>query len=111
MTYYNHIKIGFSCNSQTEFKQDGNETATYKTDLAFTRLLIKFGENILELRKHFIKDLNDRFPRIPFSSKRKKMSTVVYSQDFPTCYRMYIKGASEILLKACSKYVDNNVVF
>jgi Ca2+-transporting ATPase len=107
--YYSHLKIGFACNSQTDFKEDGKETATYKTDLAFTKFLLRFKEPVRELRKKYIREINGRFPRIPFSSKRKKMSTVVQSPDFPTGYRMYIKGASEIIVTACSKYLNVSV--
>lgn len=49
----------------------------------------------------------------PFSSKRKSMSTVIRVNDAsaPTMenactYRIHTKGASEIILKACTHYLD-----
>ena len=44
---------------------------------------------------------------VPFSSKRKKMSTFVQSTAFPKGTRMLIKGGSEIVLPACDFYIEN----
>ncbi len=50
--------------------------------------------------------MNDKKICIPFSSKRKKMSTLVKSKEFPQGYRMLIKGGSEIVLPSCNYYRD-----
>ncbi|KAI7884107.1 PMCA-type calcium-translocating P-type ATPase [Lichtheimia hyalospora FSU 10163] len=48
----------------------------------------------------------------PFSSKRKSMTTVLALSDenkkqgSDTIYRVHIKGASEIILQSCSRYVN-----
>jgi len=47
--------------------------------------------------------------RFPFSSKRKRMSTVLEKMDTGSnSYgkRLHVKGASEIVKNACSHYVD-----
>lgn len=45
----------------------------------------------------------------PFSSKRKSMTTVLAlnkKEDNHTIYRVHTKGASEIVLRSCSRYVN-----
>lgn len=44
------------------------------------------------------------FNRFPFSSDRKRMSSVVAPRDGSSPYRVYTKGASEIVLGLC-KYI------
>ena len=39
----------------------------------------------------------------PFSSERKRMSTIVRHRDGKP--RMYTKGASEIVLEYCTRYI------
>jgi magnesium-transporting ATPase (P-type) len=105
---WNLIKQSFACNSATEITSDGKETSTFKTDLTFTKLLAKLGENVKDLRSQFIKPIDGEIPRIAFSSKRKRMSTILTSKHFTTKYRLYIKGASEIILNSCKKFIDEN---
>jgi Ca2+ transporting ATPase len=100
------IKLSFACNSATEIHSDGKETSTFKTDLTFTKLLTKFGEDVKGLRTQYIKPINGETARIAFSSKRKKMSTILTSKNFTTKYRLYLKGASEIVLSSCTNYID-----
>ncbi|KAF9997333.1 hypothetical protein BGZ79_008980, partial [Entomortierella chlamydospora] len=44
----------------------------------------------------------------PFSSAKKTMSCVVETQGGQEKYRLYVKGASEIVLRACTHYVDSD---
>ncbi|KAF9430080.1 hypothetical protein BGZ76_000979 [Entomortierella beljakovae] len=44
----------------------------------------------------------------PFSSLKKAMSTIVATPSGKEPYRMYTKGASEIVLKDCTHYVDSS---
>lgn len=74
--------------------------------MAFTKVLKVFGENIPELRNHLILYIKEKKVILPFSSKRKKMSTFVSSTEFPQGYRMLIKGGSEIILPACNYFRD-----
>lgn len=52
--------------------------------------------------------MTEGYFKIPFTSKRKRMTTVLNNVDnnTPTRKRMHIKGASEIVLAACDKYYD-----
>jgi magnesium-transporting ATPase (P-type) len=102
------MKLSFACNSATEFDVNGKETATFKTDLTFTKFLKKFDEDVQFLRQQYIQKLDENIPRIAFSSKRKKMSTILKWEQFPTGYRIFLKGASEIVLNACDYYVNDN---
>ena len=91
-----------------QFDSEGNEKSTFKTDLAFTKILKKFKESVVQIREKYIKAINNKIPRIPFSSKRKKMSTIVTSKEFPQGYRMLVKGGSEIILPSCKYYRDGD---
>ncbi|KAF9914661.1 hypothetical protein BX616_007825, partial [Lobosporangium transversale] len=44
----------------------------------------------------------------PFSSAKKTMSCVVHTPNDNEKYRLYVKGASEIVIRACTHYVDSD---
>jgi len=50
--------------------------------------------------------VQDTLKRIPFNSDRKKMSTIVSDPNYPTGHRVYMKGASEIVIKACTHIIN-----
>jgi Ca2+ transporting ATPase len=102
------LKLSFACNSATEFDNEGKEVATFKTDLTFTKFLKKFNEDIIFLRQQYIQKIDGQIPRIAFSSKRKKMSTILKWEQFPTGYRIFMKGGSEIVLDTCQYYLNEN---
>jgi Ca2+ transporting ATPase len=69
-------------------------------------MLDKFGCKYEDLREKHNKDPLTRFQ---FTSKRKKMSTVLVSiDDNEHGYdkRLHIKGAAEYVLASCSHYID-----
>ncbi|CAD8210885.1 unnamed protein product [Paramecium pentaurelia] len=73
-----------------------------KTECALLECSDNFGYNFNQFRP------SDKVLRqIPFNSKRKKMSTVIYNQK-SQYIRVYTKGASEIVLSQCSKYIGKN---
>lgn len=104
--FYELFKLVSCCNTNSEFNADGTETSTHKTDLAFTKVMRIYGENVKKLRDNLIGTHNNKKMIIPFSSNRKKMSVIVRSNEFPQGYRMLIKGGSEIVLPACNYYRD-----
>jgi len=59
----------------------------------------QFGEDYAPLRARFDASKGDRL--ITFSSQRKRMTAVLKSSDIS-----YTKGAAEIVLERCTKYVD-----
>lgn len=68
-----------------------------KTGLALLKYLASLGVDVEAKRReyHIAK-------RIPFSSNRKRMSTVISTADNQN--RLYIKGASELLLSGCTHF-------
>lgn len=44
---------------------------------------------------------------IPFNAERQCMATIIQLPDQESRYRVFIKGASEVLLNKCSKSIDN----
>lgn len=67
-----------------------------KTEGALIKLCKVFNAPYDPIRKRF----SPYFKLYPFSSARKAMSTVIKTEN---CYRLYSKGASEIILARCDK--------
>ena len=71
-----------------------------KTECALLELALKFGFDYNSYRP------NEKLVRIlPFSSRTKRMTTVYKVGDK---YRIYTKGASEIMLDLCNDMVEKN---
>jgi magnesium-transporting ATPase (P-type) len=78
------------------------------TDKSMIDLLDRCGTNQAEVVE---KHLSAHPLRFPFTSKRKRMSTIldnVEGADPAYKKRLHIKGASEIVKNCCSHYVDIN---
>lgn len=78
------------------------------TDRSMIDLLDRCGANQAEIVKKHISAHPIRFP---FTSKRKRMSTIldnVEGADPSYQKRLHIKGASEIVKNCCSHFVDIN---
>jgi P-type Ca2+ transporter type 2C len=89
-----------------------NSTAFEDTDpttgkLAFVgskteTALLKFAQELQWKNFHETRDAAEIVQMIPFSSRRKAMGVVVRHKSG---YRLYLKGASEILSKQCTRHV------
>jgi Ca2+-transporting ATPase len=92
-------EIGFDAK-----KGKPNEIIGNKTEGALLLLLQSLGCQYRELR--------DKVPIIksfPFSSTKKRMSTIVQVDDGEGVKRrIYTKGASEVVLQLCSTYMDQD---
>lgn len=77
------------------------------TDKAMTELLERVSCDSASLVD---KHLPEHKIRFPFSSKRKRMSTVIENVQTKNSYgkRIHIKGASEIVKGCCSHFLDKN---
>lgn len=67
--------------------------------------IIKFD---VDLNAHRDKYLPEDFVRFHFTSKRKRMSTILQNvgkTEFGYDRRAHIKGASEIVLGSCTSYL------
>lgn len=93
-----HIEHGIACNTA---EKPG------ATDKAMTELLerVKCDTAVL-VERHLPKDKQ----RFPFSSKRKRMSTILENLQTSNSYgkRIHVKGASEIVKGCCSHYLDES---
>ncbi|PCJ22839.1 MAG: hypothetical protein COA94_08740 [Rickettsiales bacterium] len=78
------------------------------TEKAMLKMLKKFSVNVEDSRATH---LGESFVRFPFTSKRKRMSSVasnISEQRYGYDKRLHIKGAAEIILACCSHYIDDN---
>lgn len=75
-----------------------------KTDKAFIDFLYRFKSPISEQKKKYLKE--GSFKEFPFDSKRKRMTTFISNQEFPTDYRLFTKGGGENSVKYCKYYLD-----
>ena len=111
--YWDQLKLALSLNVDgqiKEFEEDENKDTEYcetknKTDKAFIDFLYRFRVSIKTERNKYIFD-NRYYKQIPFDSKKKRMSTVVKNENFPTGYRLFSKGGAEKVNKICTHYLD-----
>ena len=112
--YWDQLKISLALNVDgqiNEFaKEDINGDKEYcetknKTDKAFIDFLYRFRVSISNERQKFISD-EKYYKQIPFDSKRKRMTIFVRSDIFPTGYRLFSKGAAEMVKTVCKNYLD-----
>lgn len=94
------IEANVACNSASK---------AGATDLSMVELLERCGTDSAALQAKHLHPQN--MIRFPFSSKRKRMSTILDNvADAKPGYnkRLMVKGASEIVKNCCSKYIDEN---
>lgn len=77
------------------------------TDKAMDEFIVRCGANKADLKNKHMPPANELI-RFPFTSTRKRMSTIIHNATGSGGYdkRMYIKGASEIVMECCSKLLD-----
>ena len=76
------------------------------TEMSMLKMVEKFGIDIEQVRKVH---LPPEFLRFHFTSKRKRMSTLMEKcghTEYGYDKRIHIKGASEIVLGACTYYLN-----
>ena len=76
-----------------------------KTDKAFIDFLYRFKSPISIEKEKFLKN-QIFFKQFPFDSKRKRMTTFVYNEEFPSKYRLFSKGGCENASFFCQSYLD-----
>ena len=76
-----------------------------KTDKAFIDFLYRFKTPIsVEKDKYLRNQLS--YKQFPFDSKRKRMTTFVNNDEFPSKYRLFSKGGGENAALFCKSYLD-----
>ena len=113
----NLVCEGIALNSTASIKQGKEKGAKpngNKTELALLELAEKMGGGLkCSLnQKKCQSDEYDAFVigQCPFTSERKRMSSVVLLKPFdenePSKLRLFVKGAAEVVLRNCSKWVN-----
>ena len=112
--YWDILKTSIALNIDGAIKQfdspningDMEECETKnKTDNAFIDFLYRFKSPISIERRKYIND-KKYYKQIPFDSKRKRMTTFVTNQNFPSQYRLFTKGGAENVKTICKYYLD-----
>lgn len=99
-----HISNGVSLNSNAnpKVKNDKFEQLGNKTECSLLEMIYKWGFDFRDIRKKFADHI---VATVPFSSTRKRMSCIV---QIDNKFYIYSKGAPDLLLPECSKYVAKN---
>ena len=112
--YFTLLKIGLAVNSDVTLNDLSKPDAKgyteeiqkcNKTDFAFVNFLHLLHIMINPLRKTYYPS-DGNVKQIPFNSKRKRMTTLIASSEFPTGYRLFTKGGADFLLKNVAKIID-----
>jgi P-type Ca2+ transporter type 2B len=91
----NLFKQATCCNSSA----DPDAKSGNPTEMAIVKYIKSCGLSVSEVRKQFPVVADE-----PFSSDRKRMSTLIRDSDGRNV--MMIKGASELILECCDKLID-----
>jgi Ca2+ transporting ATPase len=104
--YYKLLKTALCLNVEAEVNEQEEVKESSKTDQGFIDMLHIFGESIYQVRKNYYPKSISDLKKFPFNSDRKRMTTLIQHEEFPTGYRLYLKGASEIILKWVTNIID-----
>ena len=77
-----------------------------KTDMAFIDFLYRMKSPISEIKNKYLTS-SENYKQFPFDSQRKRMTTFVKNESFPTGYRLFSKGGAENVLSYCDKYLTS----
>ena len=100
--FYKHIVAGIACNTP-------DRDSAGATDKAMFELMDRSGVDMIKEKEKHNCLKKGEYIRFPFSSKRKRMSTIIENaEEGADGYnkRILIKGASEIVKACCSHYLD-----
>ena len=104
--YFEEFKVTTILNLEVEINEEGQVVNYSNTDFAFIDMFTKTGDNLLVIRNRFLPSDPSLMRKFPFNSSRKKMTTFLKHELFPTGYRVYMKGAAEIILDSCNYYLN-----
>ena len=109
---YNAIALNVDSNiiklSEANINGDMEQVETKnQTDKGFIEFLYQYKSPISAKKELFLADKN-LYKISPFDSKKKRMTTYVKSDKFPTGYRLFTKGGSENAVVYCDRYINKN---
>ena len=76
-----------------------------KTDKAFIDFLYRFRAPISVEKEKYLQN-QSKYKQFPFDSKRKRMTTFINNDEFPSKYRLFSKGGGENAIVFCKSYLD-----
>ena len=109
--YFNILRTAISLNIECTITklEEPNINGDYeiceaknKTDMAFIEFLYRMKSPISEVKDKY---LSSNYKQFPFDSQRKRMTTFIKHESFPTGYRLFTKGGAENALSYCDKYL------
>ena len=112
--YWEILKVAIAINvecsiTKFEFEDINGDTekceTKNKTDKAFIDFLYRFKSPISTEREKYLKNPLC-YKQFPFDSKRKRMTTFINNEEFPSKYRLFSKGGGENAAKFCKSYLD-----
>ena len=112
--YWEVLKVAIALNvectisklDQKDINGDTEKCETKnKTGKAFIDFLYRLKSPIGEEKEKYLKN-QASYKQFPFDSKRKRMTTFVYNDDFPNKYRLFSKGGGENAALFCKSYLD-----
>ena len=74
--------------------------------MAFIDFLYRMKSPISEIKNKYLTS-SENYKQFPFDSQRKRMTTFVKNESFPTGYRLFSKGGAENVLSYCDKYLTS----
>jgi len=104
--FFNMVNLALTLNIDVDIDAEENIIKGNITDYAFVYLLHNLNQKLFSIRKEY--ENNEVKQRFPFTSSRKKMSTIISSPKFETGHIIFTKGASEIVLASCQNYLDSD---
>ena len=78
-----------------------------KTDQGFIEFLYQYKSPISPKKELYLSN-PDNYQISPFDSKKKRMTTYVKNERFPTGYRLFTKGGAENAMLYCDRYINKN---
>ena len=78
-----------------------------KTDKGFIEFLYQFKTPV-SVKKELYLSNPENYKISPFDSKKKRMSTYIKNDQFPTGYRLFTKGGAENAMIYCNRYLNPN---
>ena len=112
--FWDILKLSIAVNIECQLKKFDKEDINgdmevcdtrNKTDKAFIDFLYRYRTSICQIHEKYLSN-QQNFKQFPFDSKRKRMTTFIKNQDFPTGYRLFTKGCGEKSIIYCNSFLE-----
>ena len=109
---YSAIALNVDCTinklTQPNINGDTEKAETKnKTDQGFIEFLYQYKSPI-SVKKELYLSNPENYQVSPFDSKKKRMTTYVKNENFPTGYRLFTKGGADNAMSYCDRYINKN---